>query len=518
MSETAETITNYQNLVTQTRRPTAWNETLSLIPSDSTDPILDLIQVKAIVHQIILAPKDLQKLANEYDNLREMLSFDPNDPTIDHSALVDLFLQQKGLVKEEKRRTKRKSSKVGRFSGAGLATAIALGTLGGVVASTPMLRDTLTQVDITKVPDIKINQAPYFLRPFIVEANKKRLERAKFDSGFFHRVDPELNRNRLNIALHHRGQDFNPGMIKPQDFDTITILSYNSQSNAFDIISFADLRAPELEQKQDPKQGIKAKSISRAYREGGFDLMRQTLEDATGLVIDDQVSMSDEFLADLFNSLGGIPIEIPWNLRTTGTYIGGNPQLPFQYEKGIFTLGGKRVINFMKARQANANDDWKMPEKRRERRQVMILEAFLGKLGKISPDEWKQKIAWFLETNILKDKLDTDFNHQALIINNLNRVAEAQAENPPPPSPKVRQTTLVADRNIGDGGVQGSFKITTNQEVLFKDKEGGVFDDDQMNVPFGNVNPYAKDLVHEYWEYVRKFIKDRFTSSLVSHS
>lgn len=406
----------YRRVLEVTRHQNAWREIRSELPPESKDLFMDLISLRANLHSISLSPANLDLLTWEYSDLRNQLidkfGFASDDQTIDHHALIDLFLDKKGLLKPAAAPSKIDSTlrKVGRIKsdqslkgkakGVGLAALATFTILGGGVVAANIIRDAMTQVDVSKVPEIEVKKAPEFLKPFISEANKKRLERAKYDSEFFHRVDPELNRNRLNIVLHEYGQDFNPSLVAPVKFDSTTILSYNSEANQFDIITFDDIRAPEIEKLHSDKKP-EAISINRAYKEGGFDLMRKTIEGATGLIVDGQVNMSDQFIVDFVNDImNGVAINIPFSVRTSGNYLDGKPRPPYPFEVGPITLQGERALAFIKGQPIN--EDLKKPEKSRDRRRNLFIEAVINQLSKGFKDTDSKVIAWFFQTNALK--------------------------------------------------------------------------------------------------------------------
>ncbi len=521
-----ETLDSFRQVAKTTRHENAWNEALSTLPDPTTnDPFSALIDISAKSHAVELDEKTLEALAYEYDDLRRnsglSVEGQDEDTTIDHIVLIDLFLEQKGLSKPANQNTLRSKAErvqrrakalaesksfTGKTRGIGLAALATLGVLGGGVVAIPAIRDALTQVDMSKVPEIEAKKAPEFLKLFISEANKKRLDRAKYDSEFFHRVDPELNRNRLNIVLHERGQDHNPSLIAPIEFDSITILSYNSESNKFDIITFDDIRAPEIEkQHQDKNPGTR--SISRAYREGGFDLMRETLEDASGLVIDYQVSMNDQFIVDMVNDMmKGVTVNIPFRLNTSGNYINGKTILPQRLEPGPVNLKGERAVAFIKNQPTN--EDFRKPEKSRDRRRILFIKAFTDQLSKGFQAKGKN-IDWFFQTNAFKSALNADFDLKTYVIDNLDSTLKKQGVDPVKEAPEVGEQIFVADQDIGDGGVRHAFRLT-NGDIMFPDREKSVIQDLELNVPLsGNANPNSPDLVNDYWQSLRQFLKDK---------
>lgn len=48
---------------------------------------------------------------------------------------------------------------------------------------------------------------------------------------------------------------------------------------------------------------------------------------------------------------------------------------------------------------------------------------------------------------------------------------------------------------------------------MFKERETGVIQNDHLNVPLGNANPKSPNLVKDYWQSVRDFIKSKLLQS-----
>src|SRR5579864_5488570 len=134
-----------------------------------------------------------------------------------------------------------------------------------------------------------------FIAPLLDESARRRAQWQSDDPQYSQRVDPQLNARRLNIALLGYGEEHD------QTYGdmgvSVTILSLDLQT--WDLMSISlsrDIRAPELEDQSVQAPPRWPVTLRAAYKAGGFEQVRQVLEDATGLAIDFQVLMKDVFL------------------------------------------------------------------------------------------------------------------------------------------------------------------------------------------------------------------------------
>src|SRR5579859_6488691 len=155
----------------------------------------------------------------------------------------------------------------------------------------------------TAVPTRVVNNDTQFervLRPMLLEAKRKRQAAAAADPTYWSRLDPRLNSTRLNFLLFGYGETHEPPLTERAFIGSFTIFSYDYATRQIDLVSLThDIRAPEAERYLHAKgqEEVGPIKIDQTYSMGGFDLMRRTLEDATGLAIDYQLAFKESAIA-----------------------------------------------------------------------------------------------------------------------------------------------------------------------------------------------------------------------------
>src|SRR5207237_3099963 len=123
---------------------------------------------------------------------------------------------------------------------------------------------------------------------------------------------------------------------------SLTIFSYDYTTRQIDLVSLThDIRAPEIERYlyDQTHQPIGPIKIDRAYNTGGFDLMRRTIEDATGLAIDYQLAFKESGIAGATDSVfGGLDVDVPPGSHANGFYLEAQ-----QYPAGEGEQGPRRI-------------------------------------------------------------------------------------------------------------------------------------------------------------------------------
>src|SRR5207237_4236049 len=131
------------------------------------------------------------------------------------------------------------------------------------------------------------------LHALLIEAKRHRVANAVAEPTYWTRLDPRLNSTRLNFLLFGYGETHEPPLTERAFIGSLTIFSYDYATRQIDLVSLThDIRAPEAARyihDHGPAEGGPIK-LDRAYRFGGFDRMRRTVEDATGLAIDFQLA------------------------------------------------------------------------------------------------------------------------------------------------------------------------------------------------------------------------------------
>ena len=111
-----------------------------------------------------------------------------------------------------------------------------------------------------------------------------------------------------------------------------------------------DTRAPEVERKLGIAGGRHSvRRIDQAYFVGGFELMGQTLENATGLAMDFQVSFHDIAVQGFVDQVfGGVEVNVPMEFEVHPFYLDGEKHPAMRFAKGRQKLNGAQVIQFIK--------------------------------------------------------------------------------------------------------------------------------------------------------------------------
>ncbi len=352
------------------------------------------------------------------------------------------------------------------------------------------------------------------MTPFVNEAQRRRAELAKADPEFAQRVDRELNEGRINFLLFGYGETHEPPATERALIGSHTIVSYDLRTRRADIISLThDIRAPEIE-RQMVKNGWKKAPVMRmdhAYEVGGFKLQRQTLEDATGLSIDFQVSFRDAVIQPLVDDVfGGIEVDLPMAFDVHPFYLDGK-----KYDKGHFTQGtqkltGRQVIQFIKTVPVTEGAYDRSLE--HNVRKALILNGLLDAVNK----NYRDSLFWlkgsgFVTSQLLSGGIAYDFDPVSLIVNNIGtttaslRRSLAQKSTVGMQLPKMDKSIYIVDPAQGDGGVQWVGANAAVNPITKKDMDDGLYESTDVEVPYDS-DPYG-NLVTGYWPSVRGIVK-----------
>ncbi len=358
------------------------------------------------------------------------------------------------------------------------------------------------------------------MTPFVNEAQRRRAELAKTDPTFTQRVDPQLNEGRINFLLFGYGETHEPPATERALIGSHTIISYDLKARRADIISLThDIRAPEIEREM-VKKGWKKAPVMRmdhAYEVGGFSLQRQTLEDATGLSIDFQVSFRDAVIQPLVdNVFGGIEVDVPMAFDVHPFYLDGK-----KYDKGHFTQGrqrlnGRQVIQFIKTVPVTEGAYDRSLE--HNVRKALVLNALLGAIEQ----NYRDSLFWlkgsgFVTSQLLGGGIAYDFDPISLIVNNIGtttaslRRSLANKSTGGTQLPKIGKSRYIVDPAQGDGGVQWVGANAAVNPITKKDIDEGLYESTDVEVPYDS-DPYG-NLVTGYWPSVRQVVKNALMST-----
>ena len=349
------------------------------------------------------------------------------------------------------------------------------------------------------------------VNPFASEAYRRRNERARLDPAYARRVDQKLNQDRINFLLFGYGQTHEPPIAVDVIIGSLSILSYDLLTGRANIVSLThDTRAPEIERflAQRGKPSVPVK-IDQAYSVGGFDLMRKTVEDATGLSIDFQIAFKDSLLINLVNGVfGDIEIDNPADFKVQPFYLDGKMFEEGRFGKGRQQLNGTQTVQYIKALTAHHD-----PALERNVRKVIVFRALLdGTNQRCHDGDFWLRISSFVVGQSSSKTIQYDFDPLGLLVSNLPNVISsagrfAKGAGCDLGASRIGKTLYVVDPTVGDGGVQWvSIEVLTNP-IAKRDLESGVYPQAgvAMELPM-NSNPYG-DLISAYWQSVRSLVK-----------
>jgi len=352
------------------------------------------------------------------------------------------------------------------------------------------------------------------LRPFLEEARRRRQARAAADPTFWQRVDPHLNAARINFLLFGYGETHEPPLTERAFIGSLTIFSYDYRTRSIDLVSLThDIRAPEAEryiQQTQHQAQVGPIKIDRAYGMGGFDLMGRTLEDASGLSIDFQLAFKESAIAgatdDVFQ---GLDVDVPLAFDVNAYYLDGVKYPAGSFAKGRQRLNGQQVIQFIKTVPVEQHYD---PQLEHNARKHLVFRAIMDSLREHATDiGFLGRAAVFFGGNVANESIAYDFDLRTLLVDNLRGLmADIRASAADESMPEVARTMYVVDPASGDGGVQWVQANTVDNPVTRRDVAEHRYGELAMEVPYHG-DPYAADLVANYWPDVRNLIAKRLT-------
>jgi hypothetical protein len=367
---------------------------------------------------------------------------------------------------------------------------------------------------VTPTPAERTTRFEKLMRPFLTEALRRRQAQAFADPRYWNRVDPELNRTRLNFLLYGYGETHEPPLTERGFIGSLTIFSYDYRSATIDLVSLThDIRAPEIERHiakhQQPGQSVGPVKIDQAYNTGGFDLMRRTLEDATGLAIDFELAFNEDAIAGATDRVfGGLDVEVPLPFSVNAFYFEGQKMPPGSFAAGRQHLSGIQVVQFIKTVPVEEHYDLRLEHNARKhlvfRALIDSLQANVGDVGFLA------RGALFFTGEVANKAIAYDFDLRSLLVENLwtlitDRSSVSASDTA---VPHIARTLYVVDPASGDGSVQWVKANARDNAVTRRDLATSVYHETAMEVPYHG-DPYAENLVTGYWLDVRKLIATR---------
>jgi hypothetical protein len=387
------------------------------------------------------------------------------------------------------------------------AVPVAASAVGAVSAA-----DTPTPAPSPTPLAIDESQFERVLHPLLLEAKRRRLANAAQDPTYWTRLDPRLNATRLNFLLFGYGETHEPPLTERAFIGSLTIFSYDYATHQIDLVSLThDIRAPEAErylhnQGQDQVGPIK---IDRTYGIGGFDLMRRTLEDASGLAIDFQLAFRESAIQGATDSVfNGLDVDVPLGFRVNGFYLDNVKYPGGEFHQGLQHLNGIQVIQFIKTVPVEEHYD---PRLEHNARKHLVFRSIMDSLKQHSGDvAFLGRAALFFSSQVSSDSIAYDFDLRTLVVDNLRKLMTnfGRPDAPDTGMPGVQRTLYVVDPASGDGGVQWVQANAHDNPITERDIAQHVYGELAMEVPYHG-DPYADDLANGYWTDVRHLIANR---------
>src|SRR5579859_2150218 len=365
----------------------------------------------------------------------------------------------------------------------------------------------------TRVPSSD-TQFERVLRPLLLEAKRHRQASAAEDPTYWSRLDPRLNATRLNFLLFGYGETHEPPLTERAFIGSLTVFSYDYATREIDLVSLThDIRAPEIERYLhslgQPQVGpIK---IDQAYATGGFNLMRRTLEDATGLAIDFQLAFKESAIAGATDSVfGGLDVDVPMAFKVNAYYLDGQKYPAGKFQKGRQRLTGTQVIQFIKTVPVEEHYDLALEHNARKH---LVFRSLMEAMKEHSGDvAFLGRAALFFSSQTAQDSIAYDFDLRTLTVDSLRSLIADLARPGSGPRddsvPSVARTLYVVDPASGDGGVQWVQANAHTNGVTQRDIAQHRYGELAMEVPYHG-DPYADDLAGQYWPDVRNLIATR---------
>ncbi|MBI5651618.1 MAG: LCP family protein [Chloroflexi bacterium] len=349
------------------------------------------------------------------------------------------------------------------------------------------------------------------LKPVRAHAQQRRAERAQSDPQFARRIDRDLNAERINILLFGYGETHEPPLTERAIIGSFTLLAYDTRTGQADLISMThDIRAPEVERLFEQRNGkTHALKMDRAYEVGGFALMRETIENATGLAIDFQIVFRDRAIQRVVDDVfRGIEIDVPVAFAVQPFYLDGEKFPQGFFAPGKQMLNGRQVIQFIKT--VPVAEGLYDPALEHNARKHLVFQGLLDALNQQSADRdfWLRLIA-FARDEMNAQNIALDFDPLPLVVNNIGAmlpgIEKLIAQRANVRLPTIHATTYIVDPAHGDGGVQWVNANADVNPITRRDIDAGIYPNLDYEVPI-DANPYG-DLVSEYWRSTRALVR-----------
>ena len=158
--------------------------------------------------------------------------------------------------------------------------------------------------------------------------------------------------------------------------ESVTLLLAGTNENLTDTIIFAkyDTVNNKLYMMSIPRdtyttnEMCNGHKINAIYRGKNLDAFLDEIETLLDVNIDYYAIFDSTFVKEVVDAVGGVEVYVPQKMY----YVGGNPQIVIDLEKGLQVLDGKKAEQFLRFRSGYANADLGRVEAQRS-----FIEAFI---------------------------------------------------------------------------------------------------------------------------------------------
>ncbi|MBU1000789.1 LCP family protein [Patescibacteria group bacterium] len=283
--------------------------------------------------------------------------------------------------------------------------------------TTPRPAETPTS---TPTPEIRVEPRDLFQKDIAPEIYQKvlqiREQETRSDPDYLQRINPELNKDRINFLI--LGGRENNALT-----DTILMVSYHLPSNTVSLVSLPrDLQSPEV---LNNTHDVRNSRINQAFSQGGFDLTKLAVENATGLSADLTMKVDFDLLVDLIdNTVGTIEVDLEKPINDpTYPALEDSGYDPFYIPAGTHQLDGATALKVARSRHGSSDYD-------RAERQRKIVIAFVKKvLEETKSDPIKGAQTLYTIYNLLQQKigegtLQPDFDIGILLLPDFSKLIQ----------------------------------------------------------------------------------------------
>ncbi len=256
----------------------------------------------------------------------------------------------------------------------------------------------------------------------ISEVRQIRDKRVKEDPDYLKRIDKELNESRINGVLLGIGKE---GTMT----DSMMVFSYHLPTNTVFFLSLPrDLQSPEVWREGKNEAWSR---INFAHQLGGINLVKEVLENATGLSIDLASVSRFDVLEDMIDKTVGyveVDVESTIDDKKYPTKEGAGID-PFYLAKGRQKLNGATALKYSRSRTHQGGSDYV-----RAGRQQEVLVAFFKRLVEESQKNPfnKGRLALALRDIVLakikQGRLNPDFDLEGMLSPALEEIVKMTGE------------------------------------------------------------------------------------------